>query len=122
MEDVIINQNDFIEAKLFVERIEKNSGYVDFVDTYRLISYYVDIFGIQFTHKLSIEEELIIYYDKLKKFFATTNKDNFTKLYYKKCSSCNLTKNKSEFSIRRQAPDGLCYKCKSCNKIYRDNK
>lgn len=36
------------------------------------------------------------------------------------CKYCNSYLPKSEFNTRKASPDGLGYKCKSCEKIYRE--
>lgn len=114
---MIISKEDFIEIKNFIDKVEKCRGYVDHIDAYRLISHYVDVFGVKYMNKLSIEDELILYYDELKSFVNKSNVNNYISIYYKKCNRCNEVKNKSEYSIRRGTQDGLCYQCKDCDKV-----
>jgi hypothetical protein len=35
------------------------------------------------------------------------------------CTKCNIKKDTTEFSKKKQSPDGLDWWCKSCNKVYR---
>lgn len=108
------------EIRLFINRVNNNSGYVDFVDAFRLISYYIDVFGIKYMDRFSIEDELMYYYEQLKSFI---NKENSSiKDYRKKCHTCKEIKEINEFTKRRGVKDGLEYKCKSCIKEYRDNR
>lgn len=37
----------------------------------------------------------------------------------KKCTKCNVEKNLTEYSIHKQAKDGLQHNCKTCNLAYR---
>jgi hypothetical protein len=54
-----MNRNDFIEY------IENKRGWVDLIDILNLISIYTDEYGLLKTN-LSIENELIYMYNKLK--------------------------------------------------------
>lgn len=48
----------------FLDKIDKNRGYIDDVDVYRLVSYYIDIFDKVIDY-MELETELIYCYNKL---------------------------------------------------------
>jgi hypothetical protein len=55
------------DIKLFIERVNKQGGWIDEVDAFRLLSLYVDKFGVKYYEKLDIEEELCLMWEDLKK-------------------------------------------------------
>ena len=115
--DEEININEII---LFINRVDKNSGYIDFVDAFRLLNYYIEIFGVKYMDRISIEDELIYYYGEIKLFIR--RKITNIKYFRKKCNACKEVKTLNEFSKRRNSPDKLEYKCRACIKIYNNNR
>lgn len=107
-----INKSD---VEIFINKIQRQSGFVDVIDAYKLISHYVDIFGIKYMDKLDIEEELMCYYEELKSYI----KGGDTMILRKKCNGCKEVKPINEYSKRN---DGYEYKCKGCIKIYSDKR
>lgn len=61
-----INKSEFTnEIREFLKKIEHNKGYIDIVDSYRLTSYYIDVFGYENPIDMDIKVELEYYYNKL---------------------------------------------------------
>lgn len=114
-----LNEKDFMEVKNFIEGLKSRGGFADVIDAYKLISFYVDVYGVIYMDKLSIEEELMFYYEELKKYIKIYNREN---ILYKRCYVCGEIKNKTDFGVRKLSKDGLNTKCKSCIKIYVDNR
>jgi len=55
------------DIKLFIERVNRQGGYIDEIDAFRLLSLYVDKFGVKYYDDLSIEDELCLMWEDLKK-------------------------------------------------------
>jgi hypothetical protein len=55
------------DIKLFIEQVNKQSGWINEVDAFRLLSLYVEKFGVKYYDKLSIEDELCLMWEDLKK-------------------------------------------------------
>lgn len=55
-----------LSIKEFVREVERKRFYVDIIDCYRLISLYVDKFGIKYYDHLSQEDELCLMWEELK--------------------------------------------------------
>ena len=55
-----------IKALEFVNRIEKQKGFITEIDAFILTSLYVDLYGIFYDYRFSQEQELLYYWEKLK--------------------------------------------------------
>lgn len=96
-----------------IEKVEKQNGYVDIIDAYRICSVYTDIFGYsnmfgkQDINKLPVLEQLIIMYDEIKKHTDSDIK--------KVCSECGKEKNILDFYKSSSNRDGYYKSCKYCS-------
>jgi hypothetical protein len=60
------NEKHEIAKEEFIDDIKRKGCYIGLLDAYKLIHFYTEEFGI-FKSKLSVEDELIVMWDKLKK-------------------------------------------------------
>lgn len=56
------------ELKNFLFELKRKCYYLDAIDCYKLISYYVEIWGVWYFDRASLEEELIFYLNKCIKY------------------------------------------------------
>jgi hypothetical protein len=106
-----------------LKKIEKQVGYIDAVDAFRLISLYTDEFGILKT-KLSIEDELIYMYMKLRGYNnGKANDIESSKL--KICTRCKIEKRhilfKSYYYKDEKKRKSTCMDCDAKYKDFSDN-
>lgn len=99
-----------------INKIERQAGYIDALDAYRLISLYTDEFGILKT-KLSVEDELIYMYMKLKGYTGAFRGKaaDIEGSRLKTCSSCKIEKRhtlfKSYYYKDEKRRKSTCFDC-----------
>ncbi len=93
-----------------LERIEMQSGYIDMVDAFRLISIFTDEFGVVYTN-LKPEDELKWMLLKLKGYNISSVKFEFGE---KKCTKCGEVKSADSFSMNKATKDGRNSSCRLC--------
>lgn len=95
--------------KDFIEKVNKQRGFIDAVDAWRLIHFFTEKWGVMYYDKLSIEDELCLMWMKLQED-KSTNK--------KKCSKCKEYKLLDDFNKDKNKRDGRCNYCKVCIVYY----
>ncbi len=104
-----------MDKEELLEKIERQAGYIDVIDAYRLISVYTDEFGILKT-TLSVEDELIYMYMKLKGDSRIKKKD-LESGKVKICKFCKIEKKHHEFnSYYYKEEKRRVATCKECMK------
>jgi hypothetical protein len=93
-----------------IEKIKRQSYYIDHVDAFRLISHYVDIYGVRYWDNLSIEDELLLMFNELRKPVIGPTK---------KCGICLERKAYIDFAVDKRISDGRCIYCRKCLQIKR---
>ena len=87
----------------------KKAGFIGIYDAFKLVNYHAMIFGSR-VYNLPIDQELIMYYDDLKK------------CKYKICTTCKRRLHRSNFTKNLKAKDNKDYNCSGCKKIKREEK
>lgn len=100
-----------MEKNELLEKIERQSGYIDHIDAFRLISAFTDEFGVVYT-TLQPEDELRWMFLKLKGYNIRTVQ--FEKPE-KECIKCKETKNIDDFAKNIATKDGRNSSCRLCN-------
>jgi hypothetical protein len=59
------------DIKLFIESVNKQNGWINEIDAFRLLSLYVDKFGVKYYDNLNIEDELCLMWEELKKVYKS---------------------------------------------------
>lgn len=94
--------------KDFIEKVKRQSGFIDVVDAYRLIHFFTEKWGIKFTD-FSTEDELCYMWIRLQE-----EKEDCKK----KCSKCKEYKLLDDFNNDKNKKDGRCSYCKVCIVYY----
>lgn len=51
-----------------INKIEAQYGYVDYLDCFKIVDIYTELYGITYNYDLKLEYELMIMYDKIKRY------------------------------------------------------
>ena len=82
-----------MERKELVNKINKQAGYADAVDAYRICDVYTELFGVQFfdTQKnpMDIKDQLIIMWDKIVNYGEVIESDYYYKNNQQSNQSCS---------------------------------
>ena len=100
-----------------IQKIEKQRGFCDTIDAFRIVGVYTDLYGVEYHDNLSVEEELIYMYSMIKSF---DDVNDFKPTDEKVCGKCKLSKQRTEFSKNSLSRDKKDKYCKACNKINTD--
>lgn len=109
-----------MERKELVNKINKQAGYADAVDAYRICDVYTELFGVKFfdTQKnpMDIKDQLIIMWDKIVNYGEVIESDYYyTNELCKACNKCGIIKPLNEYHKRaRNKIDGHNLDCKVC--------
>jgi len=98
-----------ITEEEFVEKVNKQSGWIDTLDAFCLIHFFTERFGVVYT-ELSIEDELMYMWERLK-----------LELQPKKhqiCKVCKIKKDIEEYYIKRTSKYGRELTCRECKRKY----
>lgn len=90
--------------KDFIEKVERQRGWVDLIDIYRLIHFFTEKWGVEITN-LPIEDELMYMWMKLRE-----DKSNRTKVCYK----CRIEKCLDDYHYNNHTKDNRSSYCKVC--------
>ena len=101
------------EVNSFIKKVNSRNGYIDYIDAFRLVHIYTNMYGVLWT-TLSIEDELILMWDRINKPITKSKKVITEKVCYK----CKVKKEIAYFSIDRRRKDGLDGKCMACKNEY----
>lgn len=96
-----------IEEKEFIEDVKRKSGYIDYIDAFKLIHLFTEKYGVIYT-ELSIEDELIYMWIKLQE-----NNNN------KICKVCKVEKDLNDFYYSKNRKDNKDNWCAKCRREYR---
>jgi hypothetical protein len=92
--------------KDFIEKVNKQRGYIGVLDAWRLIHFFTEKWGVIYT-ELPIENELIYMWLKLQE----------EKKKY--CKKCDTYKDMNDFHNNIKGTNGKCAYCKDCSSEYR---
>jgi uncharacterized protein (DUF39 family) len=101
-----------------IKKIKKQAGFVDVLDAYRIVDAYTTLYGVEFfgtqTNPMSVEDQLIIMWDKIlnsEKYIEIKEKQDRRK---KVCVECKEEYSLSNFHKDRKKKDGHKIRCKAC--------
>ncbi|MFY8159766.1 MAG: hypothetical protein ACOVNU_00410 [Candidatus Kapaibacteriota bacterium] len=109
--------NEVKELEMFINKVNRKDGWIDYIDAFRLIDIYTKNYGV-LTTRLSIEDELIIMWDKVKKIKVIDGEIQRIAPKTKKCFSCGIIFNLEYFTKDKASKDGFDYKCRDCKCKY----
>lgn len=100
-----------------IKKIERQRGYIDAVDAFAVVSIFTDLYGVKYYDNLTIEEELIVMWDKIKNYkektsYIVSDNDLLT------CPCCKETKEAKHFYKARDRKNGRKSECSKCSVIY----
>lgn len=105
------------ELQMFINKVNIRGGWIDYIDAFRLINIYTNNYGVLST-TLSVEDELLIMWDKINNIKIEGGKIIRKSIKIKKCFVCKLRLSSDDFSRDKSNEDGLDYKCRNCKAIY----
>jgi len=92
----------------FIEKVKRQNYLIDGIDSWRLVHFFTDKFGVKYYDKLTLEDELCLMWEKL----------TVERVVKKKCKGCGIEKDIINFSFNKKTKDGRTYKCKVCTNEY----
>lgn len=101
-----------ITEKEFIDKVNKQRGWVDTVDAFLLVHFFTQRFGIIYTD-LSIEDELIYMWEKLK-----SDDVGYVIPTHKTCARCKGERSINDFYKSKGNKDGKENTCKVCRRDY----
>ena len=102
--------------KQLLRKLEIQNGQADLVDAFRIVALYTELYGVKYYEKLSIEEELILMYEKLKEYkWSKKSIDYDINKDSKVCRRGNEEKLLREFYKKTDAKDGRNNTCAKCS-------
>lgn len=93
----------------FIQKVNKQRGWIDELDAYRLVSIFTDNFGVIYT-ELPIEMELLYMWEKLNE----VENEKKTKI----CTNCKIEKELDDFYKDKKSKDGRLPRCARCTREY----
>jgi len=110
-------------AEEFIEQIERQGGWCDDLQAFKLTHYYSEVFGATWNRKYeNMEDELSYMYLRLKKTVEkgsiVFDEEGQLLVGSKVCITCGYDKPVSEYNKDRRKKDGLRTQCKSCVNEY----
>lgn len=108
---MMIEQIDMNDVNNLINKIELQRGFVDYIDCYRIINIYEQLYYDAINIDAMDPMDQIVYmYSKIKDY---KKEDIFI------CNSCNNSLPSSCFSKYKASKSGFNHMCKSCAKEYR---
>jgi hypothetical protein len=103
-----------------IKKINKQAGFVDVLDAFRICDVYTDLYGVQYfdTQKepMDIEDQLILMWEKIKDYDKLINNSNWVNKQEvtKPCHKCHVIKPLNDYHKCRKHEDGHKIDCKVC--------